>query len=203
MYISSEIKNEFLSNEPSDIKMEEIWEDIPGYNNFKASEDGRILSVKLKEHHLIKIKTGKRKKTVRIRTGGQHITVDLDKLVALAFVSNPNNCEFVYHRDGDRFNCYKDNLEWSNDANRKATEEKIVWITIKDFPNYEISKESIRNKNTKELLNPTYAVGGYPHVTLYNGKKYNRRIHILIAKHFISNPEDKPIVNHMDGNKDN
>ncbi len=45
---------------------------------------------------------------------------------------------------------------------------------------------------------------GYLRVTLYkDGSRKNFLIHRLIATHFIPNPENKPQVNHIDGNKIN
>lgn len=53
-------------------------------------------------------------------------------------------------------------------------------------------------------LKPIQHHGGYQVVHLSkDGKIYNRMIHTLVAKAFIPNPENKPIVNHIDGNKAN
>ena len=45
---------------------------------------------------------------------------------------------------------------------------------------------------------------GYMQVKLKrNGKNYYRRVHRLIAEHFLSNPNKLPQVNHIDGDKTN
>lgn len=45
---------------------------------------------------------------------------------------------------------------------------------------------------------------GYKWITLrYNGKVRNLYIHRLVAEAFIPNPENKPQVNHIDGDKSN
>ena len=55
-----------------------------------------------------------------------------------------------------------------------------------------------------EFLNPINHHGGYQVVHLCkDGKVYNRMIHTLVAKAFIPNPDNKPLVNHIDGNKHN
>ena len=61
------------------------------------------------------------------------------------------------------------------------------------------------NKIVKGMLRkPTKDKQGYLKVVLtINGTVYCRRVHRLVAKEFISNPLNKPEVNHIDGLKDN
>ena len=51
------------------------------------------------------------------------------------------------------------------------------------------------------ILKPIVSSHGYAQVTLAkNGTMRSRHIHMLVAKAFIPNPENKPQVNHIDGN---
>lgn len=84
--------------------------------------------------------------------------------------------------------------------------EKWCWIPgYEDI--YKISDQgrvySVRRPNTKGgLLRPRRDKNGYVTVMLYlNGEKINKKIHRLVASSFIPNPELKPEVNHINGQK--
>jgi hypothetical protein len=51
-------------------------------------------------------------------------------------------------------------------------------------------------------LNPRVGKKGYWVVNLWaDGKYKTKTIHLLLGKHFLENPHNKPTVNHIDGNK--
>ena len=82
------------------------------------------------------------------------------------------------------------------------------WTNIKingEITRYAISTEGdVINIITEEFLKPGKNKKGYPQISLtHNGVRYTFRIHTLVAKAFIPNPNNLPQVNHIDGNKCN
>lgn len=82
---------------------------------------------------------------------------------------------------------------------------KSIWIPFNGYSLYEISPLGIRNKNNKYVKKVRPDKGDYAITTLTgdDGKSHPITIHIQIAKHFIPNPNNLPIVNHLDGNRMN
>ena len=79
-----------------------------------------------------------------------------------------------------------------------------IWKSVKEIipqaNDYKISNLG-RVKNTNDIFVNGTKCGDYN--TIYVGIKSRQKIHILVAKLFISNPENKRCVNHIDGNKTN
>ena len=83
-----------------------------------------------------------------------------------------------------------------------------IWRSIKDYPGYEVSNLGrVRSFNfnrvrIKTLI--THKPTAYITVYLYKHNKIkNAKVHRWVAQAFIPNPENKPQVNHIDGDKTN
>ena len=84
-----------------------------------------------------------------------------------------------------------------------------VWKDIEDYPNYQVSNlgriKSIPRVRTKGgILKQEIDKMGYLKVYLMKDNKGHLvSTHRIVAKVFISNPDNLPQVNHIDGNKTN
>jgi hypothetical protein len=76
------------------------------------------------------------------------------------------------------------------------------WKVISSFPDYSISNlGNVKNKQGK-LLKPGLAKVGYYRVCLTKDKQDKMVvIHRLLASAFLANPDNKPVVDHINRNK--
>lgn len=75
-----------------------------------------------------------------------------------------------------------------------------MWKVISKYPLYEINEFGVvRNSITHYVTTQRMNRSGYLVVQLYDGEKNNMcLVHRLVAEMFIPNPENLPIVNHID-----
>lgn len=88
-------------------------------------------------------------------------------------------------------------------------EEIEEWKSIEGYENYFVStlgnvKNTTFNNSKKEKkLQPEILKKGYLRVTLYKDQtRKHFQVHRLVAIAFIPNPDNKPVVNHKNGIKD-
>lgn len=90
----------------------EIWRDIPEYEGlYQASNLGRIRNIK-RNKCLKLVKHHKGYLIVELFKNGCGKQFNVHRLVAKAFIPNPNNLPQVNHKDENKLNNCVDNLEW-------------------------------------------------------------------------------------------
>jgi hypothetical protein len=90
----------------------ELWKDIVDYEGlYQVSNLGRVRNSKgqIRKFRI----DSKGYPQVRLSKNGKYQDVFIHKMVAVAFISNPDNKETVNHKDGDKMNWSIDNLEWA------------------------------------------------------------------------------------------
>ena len=130
--------------------IEEIWRPIEGYEGlYEVSSYGRVKSLKrpyennggiqwTKERILSPGKDKDGYLQVNLHCNGKQHQRKIHRLVAQAFLPNPDNLPQVNHRDEDKLNNRVENLEW---------------CTAKYNSNYGSRKDRVRNSRIK---NGTY-----------------------------------------------
>lgn len=110
----------------------EVWKPIKGYEGiYEVSSYGRVRSLDMVLPAIAngvpctRIRHGVMRKThigrtgyhyVLLRNGGKDKNFRLHRLVAEAFVPNPDNLPEVNHKDEDKNNNRADNLEWCSSS---------------------------------------------------------------------------------------
>ena len=103
--------------------MQEIWKDIVGYEGvYQISNFGNVRSLKywsnIHKKYYDRIKILKKRnnnlgyEVINLSKFGIKKYYTIHRLVAKAFIPNPNNYKEINHIDGNKRNNYVDNLEW-------------------------------------------------------------------------------------------
>ena len=142
----------------------EIWKDIEGYEGlYQVSNTGKVKSFRGNKEKILKATVMPHNyRRVQLSKDGKNRGFFVHRLVAKAFIPNPDNLPIINHKDEDPSNNNMENLEW---------------CTYKYNSNYGTSKQRISRGNRKE----NHMIGCYDPFThqmellfvhLYEGSQY-------------------------------
>lgn len=123
--------------------MKEIWIDIAGYEGlYQVSNWGRIKSLKKYRSKKEQIMVQQIKKgyyTIRLSKHSKKKDYVVHRLIAQAFIPNPNNLPQVNHKDENKLNNKIENLEWCT-------------VTYNNCYGTRLERASVSNKLRREVL---------------------------------------------------
>lgn len=129
----------------------EVWRDVKGFEGlYKVSNMGRVKNNK--EHILKPYSSEKGYRCVDLNKNGNHKKHRVHRLVAQAFIPNPNNYPCVNHIDEIKNHNYVQNLEWCTVAYNNSYGNRLKKISDKNKKSHiglKQSKETIEKRESK------------------------------------------------------
>lgn len=110
----------------------EIWKDVIGYEGeYMVSNLARIKSLKYGRETILKKNVHNQRASVMLSKGGVTKRFNVYRLVAKAFIPNPNNLPQVNHIDENSLNDVVWNLEWCDSEynNRYGTHPERISVS--------------------------------------------------------------------------
>lgn len=199
---------------------------LPQDSDYLIYTDGRLYSKKKKRFLVGKIdNVGYRTYALAIKnelTGKMGKMMYAHRLVAEAFIPNPNNLPYVHHKDENKLNNNVENLEWvtpeQNTAyhresrgivTRTAADQCPIegekWLDLKDNSNYSVSnKGRVRSNKTGRIMKNDECQKYSRIMLTENGKKKHYYVHRLVYCTFYNDYDmDGFVIDHLDSNPRN
>lgn len=137
---------------------------------------------------------------VSMRVNGKAITRPRHRLVAIAFLDNPNNLPTVNHKDGNKLNNSVENLEWCSweDNHAHAVKmglcdsrgEKCGMSKLKEYQVREIHKKYLEGKLRQIDLAKEYNISREVIESILKGRTW-KHLNLLVTEDMRKNAEHR------------
>lgn len=150
----------------SDYAIEEVWRDVPGWEDlYQVSSLGCVRS----KDRLVRVNVFGKREGIRIIRGraiksilhngwthhpeymvslsreGKSVKMYVHRLVAMAFIPNPNNLPCINHKDENSLNNVVTNLEWCDSSYNNAYGTRVE----------RVAKSNRKNRRCKPVIQYT------------------------------------------------
>ena len=153
----------------------EIWKDVPDFNDYQVSTYGNVrvksryknhshagFKSLLKEHYVKQTDNGYGYLIVTMHYDGKRQNRYVHRLVAQAFIENPNGYNTINHKDFNKYNNHVENLEWCTQkynvnysSDRMSKPKSIVKPSVRTNEKYIIYRKE-RNRYVVKILGKSY-----------------------------------------------
>lgn len=179
---------------------------------YRIYDDGRVMNEKTGRYYKGTIRNGYR--WFDLKWKNKRHSKSQHRLVAEAFIENPNHYPYVHHLNNNRLDNRIENLQWvsatENNLKKKSTKDH------NDYLDYDLSIEEwrtfrnttfmvsnlgrVKNAKTNKILKGKITDAGYREYYLsIKGKKKSYFGHKLVWETW--GGEEQKIINHINGNK--
>lgn len=165
----------------------EQWKTIDGFPDYMVSDQGRILSTKHDNHRVLKqcLRSSGYLKVGLCKTENGEVTaktMDVHRLVASAFIDNPEQKSEINHKNGIKTDNRVENLEWCSRLENMthaalngltASGENHWKAKLTEADVLEIIEILSWNEFTQQEIADEYGVSSHAISDIKNGKRWS------------------------------
>lgn len=136
-------------NEEWEDAPEEEWQDVLGFEElYQVSSFGNVRTIKKGEAEMSQQENRNGYMTVHLRDKGVERRAMVHRLVAEAFIPNPNGFRDVNHKNGDKSDNRVENLEWASHSDNMAHSFRELGKNVRHIVQLDLDNNFIERWNS-------------------------------------------------------